>query len=433
MGQDEVDGDELAEAPHSTAEAPPNSLQHPPHDPSTGEMPEFEMRSEMLEGQELEEEDGILRIMEMGFGREEAVQAVQAAHGDAERALEYLMTGIPADGQDQGQGQGQAASQRPEQHMEDWERVFVLYEKFWRRIASIAALSTCKGDVLAAAELAFFTPMLAHLEEAGWRVGRPVRRILLESVRDVELAARDCDANSRMQIRKLLGWVREEEARLGGEGGGGLLSEHLGADAETEPADRLLEVVAWLATDAPDKRDEIHEMRRVLVDKVGPLLLQPRDLEIIPMAEGLWRLADAEQALSAESLLQTLGAGAVAPSLPRTHALAARLLRHYTSAVAAAGGGDALGLVGLTRRRAEHNLKALETLRDDVDTWHPQRGQGIAQGEHAACEEQMVHMAAPRARAMVVAGDGAKSKHGVGTALGSQPPCRVRACLLHVA
>ena len=51
-----------------------------------------------------QEDDGISRIMEMGFGREEVVKALHAAHNDAERALEYLTTGIP-------DGQGQAASE----------------------------------------------------------------------------------------------------------------------------------------------------------------------------------------------------------------------------------------------------------------------------------------------------------------------------------
>ena len=107
-GQDEVDGDELAEALQLSVEVSSNALQHSPQDSSTVD----EMLSGMLEQHEQEEEDVISRIIKMGFGRKEVVKAMQAAHSDAERAVEYLMTGVP-------NGQGQAWEGGDIQHPND--------------------------------------------------------------------------------------------------------------------------------------------------------------------------------------------------------------------------------------------------------------------------------------------------------------------------
>ena len=57
--------------------------------------------------------DAISRIVEMGFGRGEVVKAMQAAHDDSDRAVEYLMEGIPGDPTEAASipdGQGEAAS-----------------------------------------------------------------------------------------------------------------------------------------------------------------------------------------------------------------------------------------------------------------------------------------------------------------------------------
>ena len=57
-------------------------------------------QTEQREGASMAQNESIIsRIVEMGFGREDVAEAMQAAHNDAERAVEYLMTGINKKGQ----------------------------------------------------------------------------------------------------------------------------------------------------------------------------------------------------------------------------------------------------------------------------------------------------------------------------------------------
>ncbi len=72
-----------------------------------------------------------------------------------------------------------------------WEKVFNRYNKFWRRLACIAALKTHNSDALVEAELEYFGPVIEDLHAANWVIKRPIQRILLEGVRVLGPAAID--------------------------------------------------------------------------------------------------------------------------------------------------------------------------------------------------------------------------------------------------
>lgn len=81
-------------APEPAAEAAPASAAAAPAAPATAADPYSAAASELATGSALEEK--ISQIMDMGFPRDEVVRAMRAAFNNPERAVEYLMTGIPA-------------------------------------------------------------------------------------------------------------------------------------------------------------------------------------------------------------------------------------------------------------------------------------------------------------------------------------------------
>jgi serine/threonine protein kinase len=72
-----------------------------------------------------------------------------------------------------------------------WEMVFNRFNKFWRRLACIAALKTHNSDALVEVELEYFGPVIEDLHAANWVIKRPIQRILLEGVRVLGPAAID--------------------------------------------------------------------------------------------------------------------------------------------------------------------------------------------------------------------------------------------------
>jgi hypothetical protein len=83
-----------------------------------------------------------------------------------------------------------------------WERLFLKYKKFWRRLASIAALGTADGDALVELEHQHFKQVIYDLESHHWEIRKPIERILLRGVRMLQVAAWDSDANSQAHILK---------------------------------------------------------------------------------------------------------------------------------------------------------------------------------------------------------------------------------------
>lgn len=80
-----------APAPVAAAEAPAAAA--PAAAPTAGDIYSA-AASELATGSALDEK--VNQIMEMGFPKEEVIRALRAAFNNPERAVEYLMTGIPA-------------------------------------------------------------------------------------------------------------------------------------------------------------------------------------------------------------------------------------------------------------------------------------------------------------------------------------------------
>ena len=201
--------------------------------------------------------------------------------------------------------------------VENWERVFNVYDKFWRRIASMAALNACKGDALVEMEHDFFTTVIDDLEVHRWRVRRPIERILLQGVRDIRQAAFDSDPNSRKQIQKLLECIREEEAKLVAAGDQSLFDTPAAGNETGEVRealskyDRVCQVMASLVTGwqlEPGQRDK---MRRSLTEKIGPVL-DRNNIGLVAVAQDLWAHADTGRPLG-DALQRAMAGAEVGP------------------------------------------------------------------------------------------------------------------------
>ena len=80
------------------------------------------------------------------------------------------------------------STKRKKKPKSQWEKVFMRYAKFWRRIARMAALPTQPGDVLLKMELDFFRKStIKTLTEAGWEIEEPIERIVVKGERDLQV------------------------------------------------------------------------------------------------------------------------------------------------------------------------------------------------------------------------------------------------------
>jgi hypothetical protein len=227
---------------------------------------------------------------------------------------------------DDGSDEETNAGRRPRPN---WEQLFLKYKKFWRRLASIAALGTADGDALMELEHQHFKDVIDDLESHGWEIRKPIERILLKGVRVLQLAAFDSDANSKKQIEKLLKWVQKEEQKVAGSGDKDLfrvdeagieISEGEEAAQVVRKYDRVCQLLAWLALEAKSQSRE--SLRRTAVDKLGPYL-QERNISILNVAENLWALADSDGGLNLECLgSHTQQVGENPPPRPRASAAA---------------------------------------------------------------------------------------------------------------
>jgi hypothetical protein len=251
--------------------------------------------------------------------------------------------------------------------------VFEKFDKFWRRVAKIAALRCVEGDILLEKELKFLSSsVLDGLEDANWSVRKPVRLIVLNGERSLERAARDSDSNSRRQLERLLALVKDEEAELHRKGETGLFTVKpvSAAALAVLKYDRLLQLLAWLALEQPgDKRDKAcTQVREIFASELDQCGLTIDVLDALWYPEGP-RVLDSTQVpesshtrTSAESMVDRLPWPA-APGTP----LHATVRTRLGELLKAGRGSEAA-------RRAAHNMAALKTLGTERRDWDKHMG-----------------------------------------------------------
>jgi hypothetical protein len=250
-----------------------------------------------------------------------------------------------------------------------WERIFDKYSSFWQRIAEMASLRAAPNDIMQQAELEFFQKgVINTLTDAGWKIAKPIERILLQHERDVDAAALGCDSQDRKQIARLLEMVQKQEAKRCASEDAQLTSADTTSPVATSVMgmyDRLLQAIAWLAgpADSPPTEGRREDYRSALLNvaRAASPAAGGRTINIAGLADQVWALADSGIDISDDIISQmTHGLGGLADGDPVISALMRRLLQHLRVET-----GDVL------KRRSALNMAVLTTLMSQHDDWNP--------------------------------------------------------------